>query len=381
MAAKKRSATKEPAKTNQKHERDAETLHKLEKLARGVVAQVNKGNNPAVEIRTRSLSNVSFNEKKRIIELGDKAQSREFFNVAMARKFMQTMLIASKCKMLIDEAKTVSIRQMYYMTKHTLEGSTENTFEEQDESDPIIEDLEVGIDALREELHLFANKKGVVAGKLTIQDTGDTIDLSRMGSGGWAIPSICEPDRLKFVKNAAEFVVLVEKEAVWQRLNEDAFWKKHNCILMTSAGQSARGTRRLLQRMAQELKLPIYVLVDNDPWGLYIYSVLKQGSINLAYESMRMAVPGVRFVGLSAFDYKKYAMPKASEIKLKDEDITRAQQMKAYPWFKDAKWQREIQATIDNGFKMEVDALLGKSISFIAEEYLPKKLRDRDYLQ
>jgi hypothetical protein len=33
------------------------------------------------------------------------------------------------------------------------------------------------------------------------------------------------------------------------------------------------------------------VLVDNDPWGLYIYSVLKQGSINLAYESMRMAVP------------------------------------------------------------------------------------------
>jgi DNA topoisomerase-6 subunit A len=381
MAAKKRSTTKESAQTNQKHERDADTLHKIEKLARHVVAQVNKGNNPAVEIRTRTLSNVSFNEKKKIIELGDRAQSREFFNVAMARKFMQTMLIASKCKTLIDEAKTVSIRQMYYITKHTLEGSSENTFDAQDESDPIIEDLEVGIDALREELHLFANRKGVVAGKLTVVDAGDTIDLSRMGSGGWAIPSICEPDRLKFVKNSAEFVLLVEKEAVWQRLNEDAFWKKHNCILMSSNGQSARGTRRLLQRMAQELKLPIYVLVDNDPWGLYIYSVLKQGSINLAYESMRMAVPGVRFVGLSAFDYKKFEMPKSSEIKLKDEDLTRAQQMKAYPWFKDAKWQREIQATIDNGFKMEVDALLGKSISFIAEEYLPKKLRDRDYLQ
>ena len=35
----------------------------------------------------------------------------------------------------------------------------------------------------------------------------------------------------------------------------------------------------------------VYVLVDNDPWGFYIYSVMKQGSINLAYESMRMAVP------------------------------------------------------------------------------------------
>ena len=58
--------------------------------------------------------------------------------------------------------------------------------------------------------------------------------------------------------------------------------------------------------MAQELKLPIYVLVDNDPWGLYIYSVLKQGCINLAYESMRMAVPNVRFLGMSSYDYKKF---------------------------------------------------------------------------
>ena len=133
-----------------------------------------------------------------------------------------------------------------------------------------------------------------------------------MGRGGWGIPSICEQDQLKFVKNSAEFILLVEKQAVWHRLNEDRFWEKHNCILMTSEGQAARGARRLLQRMATELKLPIYVLVDNDPWGLYIYSVLKQGSINLAYESMRMAVPDVRFLGMSAFDYKKFTMPPAA---------------------------------------------------------------------
>jgi DNA topoisomerase-6 subunit A len=374
MATKKKTTAK-------KTDRDAVTLSKIEKLARGVLGQVSKGNNPAVDIRTRTLSNVSFNNKKRIIELGDKIQSREFFNAAMARKFMQTLLVASGCKTLIDEGKTISIRQMFYMTKHTLNGSNENTFEDQSESDPIIEDLEVGIDALREELHLFANRRGLVVGKLTVNDAGDTIDLARMGRGGWGIPSICEPDHLKFVKNSAEFILLVEKQAVWHRLNEDRFWEKYNCILMTSEGQAARGARRLLQRMSTELKLPIYILVDNDPWGLYIYSVLKQGSINLAYESMRMAVPNVRFLGMSAFDYKKFAMPKAAEIKLTKEDITRAEQMKAYPWFKDPKWQREIQGTIDHGFKMEVDALLTKSISFITEQYIPKKLKDRDYLQ
>ncbi len=361
-------------------ERDAVTLTKIESLARGVLGDVSKGKNPAMEIRTRTLSNVSFNNKKRIIELGDKTQSREFFNAAMARKFMQTMLVANGCRILLAEGKTVSIRQMFYMTKHTLPGSNENTFEDQSESDPIIEDLEVGIDALREELHLFANRRGLVVGKLTVNDAGDTIDLAHMGRGGWGIPSICEPDHLTFVKNSAEFILLVEKQAVWHRLNEDRFWEDHNCILMTSEGQAPRGARRLLQRMSIELKLPIYVLVDNDPWGLYIYSVLKQGSINLAYESMRMAVPNVRFLGMSAFDYKKFTMPPQAEIKLTKEDIARAEQMKAYPWFADKKWQREIQGIVDNGFKMEVDSLLTKSISFITEEYIPKKLRDRDYL-
>src|SRR5580704_4586865 len=384
MAAKK-TAPKKPAASAspaaKKTDRDVVTLGKIEKLARGALAQATKGDNPAFEIRTRTLTNVSFNEKKRIIELGDKTQSREFFNTAMARKFMQTMLIANGCKTLIDADKTISIRQMFYMTKHTLQGTSENTFEDQSESDPIIEDLAVGIDALREELHLFANKRGLVVGKLTVNDAGDTIDLAHMGRGGWGIPSICEADQLKFVKNSAEFVLLVEKQAVWLRLNEDRFWEKNNCILMTSEGQAARGARRFLQRMATELKLPVFILVDNDPWGLYIYSVLKQGSINLAYESMRMAVPNVRFLGMSAYDYKKFDLKPNATIKLSKEDIARAEQMKAYPWFADKKWQREIEELLKNQFKMEVDALLTKSISFITEEYIPKKLRDKDYLQ
>src|SRR5271166_3683944 len=301
-------------KTATKTNRDAETLAKIQKLARQALSQVGKGTNPALEIRTRTLTNVAFNEKKRIIELGDKSQSREFFNTAMARKFMQTFLVASGCKTLLDEGKTVSIRQMFYMTKHTLSGTNENTFEDQDESDPIIEDLEVGIDALREELHLFATRRGSVVGKLVIDDSGDRIDLSRMGRGGWSLPSICEPDVIKFLECKADFILFVEKDAVFTRLNEDGFWKKHNCILMTTGGQATRGARRLLQRMSQELKLPSYVLVDNDPWGLYIYSVLKQGSINLAYESMRMAVPNVRFLGMSSFDYAAYKLTSAVQI-------------------------------------------------------------------
>ena len=63
---------------------------------------------------------------------------------------------------------------------------------------------------------------------------------------------------------------------------------------------TARGVRRLARRLHEEYKLPVYVLVDNDPWGYYIYTVLKQGSINLAYESQRMAIPNAKFIGSPA---------------------------------------------------------------------------------
>ena len=260
--------------------------------------------------------------RRRLVELGNQKQKRYFFNVSMAKKFMQTFLVSEACKELIDSGKTTSIRDLYYVTKHTLGDTRQNTFEEQDESDPIIEDVEVTLDALREELHLFAARKGSMVGPITITDSGDTIDLRRMGSGGWAVPSIVESNVITFRKHEAKYVLLIEKDAVWTRFNEDKFWKRNNCIIVQGGGQPPRGVRRLVQRLHRELKLPVYVLVDNDPWGFYIYSVMKQGSINLAYESMRMAVPDARFIGLSSFDKEKYKLP----VQRRHQDGRRRQQ-------------------------------------------------------
>ncbi|MHC4607630.1 MAG: DNA topoisomerase IV subunit A, partial [Planctomycetota bacterium] len=335
---------------------------------------------PSIAIPLRTLANVSFNRKKSILELGDEKQERIFFNVGMAKKFMQTFLVAAACKDLLNSGKTTSIRDLFYMTKHTIRGSDENTFDEQDESDPIIEDLEVTVDALREELHLFANRKGMMVGPITVVDTGDSIDLRRMGSGGWGIPSIVEKDVIKFRRCQARYVLFVEKGAVWSRLNEDKFWKKHKCLLLTSEGMPPRGVRRLLNRIDRELKLPIYVLVDNDPWGFYIYSVIKQGSINLAYESIRMAIPKVKFLGLASNDAQKYKLAKHVVINLNEKDKQRAKQLLDYPWFKKKGWQAEIRTMLKNGVKMELEALSSKGISFITDEYLPKKIRGRDWL-
>jgi len=372
-------ATKPSAKSR-REDRAKKTIDKIEKLGRDTIRSVSREDNPAIEIPIRALSNVSFNEERKLIELGEKRQSREFFNVGMAKKFMQTFLVAGACKELLESGKTTSIRDLFYMTKHTIKGSKENTFDDQVESDPIIEDLEVALDALREELHLFAAKRGSMVGPMVIVDAGDEIDLSRMGSGGWSIPSITEDYVIQFKKCEAEYILLVEKEAVWHRLNEDKFWRKHKCLLVTGNGQATRGVRRLLQRMATELKLPLYVLVDNDPWGLYIYSVIKQGSISLAYESMRMAVPKARFLGLRSRDFKKFRLSDDVKIELVKEDITRAKQMLGYPWFAAKHWQEEINDLLKAGFKMEIEALSNKDISFVTDVYVPEKIAKKDWL-
>ncbi|MCL2822990.1 MAG: DNA topoisomerase IV subunit A [Polyangiaceae bacterium] len=356
------------------------TIRKIEELAAQTLRQIESRSNPTVGIPIRALSNVSWNEDSRLIELGERQQHREFFNLGMAKKFMQTFLVASACKDLIASGKTTSIRDLFYMTKHTIRGCRENTFDNQTESDPVIEDLEVALDALREELHLFAAKKGSMVGPMVIVDAGDTINLGRLGSGGWSVPSITEEHVIQFKKCDAEYILLVEKEAVWNRLNEDKFWKKHNCILITGNGQATRGVRRLLQRMNQELKIPLYVLVDNDPWGLYIYSVIKQGSISLAYESMRMAVPSARFLGLRTSDYERFDLSSDVCIALEKDDENRARQMLAYPWFAAKKWQTEIKDMLKAGFKMEIEALSNKGISFVTDVYIPQKIEQRDWL-
>ena len=363
--------------------RDKRTLGQLRNLADGVVTAANRSRDPYVDIPTRSLSNVKYSPRKRIIEMGKNTNRRQLFNLSQAKSYMQTMLVGSGCQRLIEQGKTLSIRGLYYMLKHQIEGTKENTFEEQGECDTVIEDTEVLLDSLREELHLYADKRGDMVGNITLIDSGDEIDCSRMGSGGYAIPSIVEPEVIQFdrKKTTAKFVLHVEKGTVWQRFNEDKFWQKHNCILTHGAGQPSRGVRRLLNRLHSELKLPIYCVLDNDPWGYYIYSVIKQGSINLAFESKRMAIPEAKYLGLRSVDYDRCDLSPSVTIGLNDNDRKRAKQIASYAWFEKKKpWQREIQQMLDNGFKLEVEALISKDISYVTETYVPERLRKRDWL-
>lgn len=360
-----------------------EIITRLKDVGNEVLDDINAGNNPSLDITTRTINNVYFDEKAGIIKMGDDKQKRFYFNVGQAKKFLQTLLIAKQVKLLLEQDKpALSIRQLFYTLKHDIPGAGENTFDEQDESDPIIEDLETMTDSLREDLNLIATPNGVVAGPMVVEDkTGDILDYTKMGSAGGAVPPIVEDDFFHIKEMNADYILVVEKYAVWNLLNQEKYWKKNNCLLLTGKGQPARAERRLLSRFSAEYDIPIYVFTDMDPWGYYIYSVYKYGSISLAFFSEKAACPKAKFLGLSVKDVMDFDMPRSSWIKLNDEDNKRIEEITAYPWFKSDKWQQELADLKKFGYKIEQDALVTKSIEFTSNNYLPAKISNKAFLE
>jgi len=351
----------------------------IEELGKELVKDVLSNKQPKMTVPIRALSNITFDKKSETLQLGNKTAERNFFNVAHSKKFLQTLEVAAVSKNLLEDGKHASLRDVFYMVKRTIPNTKINIVDEQTESDDAIEDLELLTSNSREQLNINANKMGSVAGNVVIEDKGDEIDWSRMGSGGWSIPSNVE--EIKFKKVNAKYVIYMEKAAVWERLHEDKFWDKQNCIIMSSQGQTTRGIRRLLQRLSTEHNLPIYVMADFDPWGFYIYSVLKFGSINLAHMAESMTLNTARFLGITADDIENYGLKKHL-IALKDVDLKRLEQLQNYEWFKDNKtWQRQFKLMKTLKAKAEIQALSSRGISFITDKYLPEKIKKQDWIE
>ena len=376
---------KKTAKTAKRKDVDVspqEIAKRLKTMAEGISKEILKNKDPTFITKQRGRANVEFNEKKGLIELGDKVTTRNFLNIGHAKKFMQTMLVTDKTHNYLKHNKTASIREIYYELKHTIAGTKENTFDDQTESDAVLVDLEHAVDTIREKLNLHANPKGTLYGDITLVDkvhNSDTFNCSKLGRGGWSIMSRIEPEEIKIKNVNAKYVLVIETAAMYERLVEEGFAKQHKCILVGTGGQAARGTRRLIHRLHSEAKLPVYVFTDGDPYGWYIYSVIKQGSMALAAHSAFMSVPEAKYIGMTLDDVEKYGLENVTE-RMKEGDVKRAKEMLEYPWFQNKEWQRQLKKALSEKIRIEQQALANKSLDFVAKEYLPEKIKNKDFL-
>ncbi|MEM0087690.1 MAG: DNA topoisomerase IV subunit A [Thermofilum sp.] len=365
---------------------EEEVIRRLEELGSSIAKQILSGKEPYLEIPVRTLANTIWDEARKILVLGPRTAKRSFLDVGESKKFMQTVLMLSLILRARREGDYPTIRDLYYTGKHTIYYVDENgrrrseeTWDDQRESNAVIQDLEVALGLLREHMGIMHDAKGKIVGNLVVRSKGYEIDLSRMGSGAYAIPP--NVDRLEILSVDAEYVLVVEKDAIFERLNEEEFWKRSRCILVTGKGQPDRSTRRMVRRLWEEFDLPVYVLTDADSYGFYIYSVYRSGSISLSYESERLATPGARFLGVAVSDIDRYKIPKNYIIKATERDLKRAKELLNYPWFKESKgWVQELELFLEKGEKVEIEALSGHGFKFLSQKYIPEKIETGSYL-
>ena len=87
----------------------------------------------------------------------------------------------------------------------------------------------------------------------------------------------------------------------------------------------------------------------------------------------------MKFLGMTITDIEHYDLKNVT-IKAKDVDVKRAEEIKAYDWFKAKEWQSEIKKFLEKRIKAEIQALSSKNLQYISNTYLPEKIRNKDFL-
>lgn len=355
---------------------DKQVVEQLKHHGNEVYKDILKKKQPEVKMPLRSLSNVEYDEKEGYFSLIGKMKGRTL-TASTIKTFAQTLRMMAFSKSLIETDDMATKREMYYVSKNWGEAK----FREQPESDAVMDDIEAMMMVNREKIRFYPEEKGgAVAGKLVVIDrdpaTGNEqkIDCTKFGSGAYSIPTSVE--HLKF-ETKADFILVIETGGMFQRLNNHAFWKKKNCILVELGGVPTRACRRFVRRLSESLKLPVYAFTDGDPYGwLNIYRTLKVGSGNAAHINEYFCVPNAKFFGITAKDIIDYKLPTHP---LKEVDIKRIKDgIKNDPFVIHHKqWQKALKDLMALKKRAEQQALAKHGLNFVISDYLPAKIEDK----
>jgi DNA topoisomerase-6 subunit A len=374
--------TETDRKTRLQQELDRKTIELIDDTAGSIRDSIERGELPDIELPVRSLANVNYDAAKGYLELGDTTKTRTL-TVNTVRSFAQTLRLMAASRQMVESDDFATKREAYYISKNW----GDCRFDEQAESDAIMDDIEAlasmhGLS--REQLRFYPESHGgSVAGPLTVMDTdpetGEAleIDCARLGSGAYSVPRSVE--RLRF-RTDADFILAIETGGMFQRLNNHRFWKKANCILVEMGGVPTRATRRFIRRLSDEVDIPVYCFVDCDPYGFAnIYRTLKAGSGNAAHINRFFCVPRAQFLGVTPQDIIDYALADATHP-LSKTDIKRATDaINNDPFFAaHPQWLAAIKQLLEMGVRAEQQALAKWGLNYVIDEYLPRKLDDRD---
>ena len=354
-------------------EMDALARERLVGIARGWYDQMRDGIAPYIRLPTRTKQNIEYDDESEVWKYGDKESTRSAATEKSAVHLLKMAYVIGFLKQQLAENRSSTLRELYYIS----EGWKRAKFAAQDESNLLIEDLEIITEVQREAFHLRPEEDGAsIFGPLRIREATrrgvkEMHCQEDVGEAGYPIPN--NVDNLDFIDHDAKFVIAIETGGMYARLMENGFDEEYGAILVHLKGQPARSTRRVLRRLNESLNLPVVVFTDGDPWSYRIYASVAYGSIKSAHMSELLATPQAQFIGVQPSDISDYNLPADH---LTEQDINALKAELTDPRFATDYWRNQIALQLEMKVKSEQQAFASRGLDFVTKEYLPKRLAE-----
>lgn len=354
-----------------KPEQDTQAVDNLLAIAMSWYSQLKNGEIPSISLPTRTKHNIEYDDDSEVWKYGDKESVRHAGSAKSGLHILKMAFVIWFLKKQIRENRSSTLRELYYIS----EGWKKAKFSAQDESNFLIEDLEILTDMQREAFHLRPEEDGAtIFGPIELKEVtrrGERRIHCRddVGEAGYQIPT--NVDTIDFIKHDAKLVIALETGGMYARLIENGFDEEYQAILVHLKGQPARSTRRVLHRINEQFRLPVVVFTDGDPWSYRIYASVAYGAIKSAHMSEVLATPQARFIGVQPSDIRDYNLPSDH---LNERDIAALHSELSDPRFAGDYWRDQINLQLKMGLKSEQQAFAARGLDFVTKEYLPARL-------
>ncbi len=303
-------------------------------LAEKMLSDLEKSKRPVLEAVKAALDNAEYDPKVGYLTPGDKIVRTEL-NVSSVQKLARVVFILEIILRNLEIGSVNTKRELYYISKGLIKSDKflrPLDFEDQGESDSIIDFIGDMLRVYREELNCFANDRGgqTYSQQLVVTETlpdGDkaVVDLSSLGTTPFQPKN--KPQSLKLkAKKKIDFILVVESEGTANTLQTMGFTKRNNCVLIGAQGVPSNGVRGWCKLLEDQIGAPMYFFGDLDAYTLQnIYRTLKAGSAASLIRNADFSAPDVKFLGVLPDDVKRYDLP---YYKVKESDPSEARALK-----------------------------------------------------
>ncbi len=314
---------------------------------------------PQLHATKCSLDNSFYDPKVGYLTPGDKKVTTEL-NVSSVQKMARMTFLLEILLRNIDIGNINTKREIYYLAKGLIRSEKllkPLDFDDQVESDSIIDYICDLMEVYREEMNCFANDRGgqtysqqLVVTETMSDGTTATIDLSMLGTSPFQPKNRPQSLKLK-AKKKIDFCLVVESEGTANTLVANGMTKRHNCIVMGAQGVPSNAVRAWTKSIQTQLKVPIFFFGDLDAYTLQnIFRTLKAGSAASLIRNSDFSAPDVRFLGVLPEDVKKYDLHcydvRENDVK-ESRSLKKAKDaLKNDPFFQDKK-NKKLAQTLD----------------------------------